>query len=343
VHGAIGVGRDRGGARVRVALITDEGPEGPGGVATWVRAVSCALAARGCEVLLADRRGGPPLPGVERIAIGGPSFGAWGGVWALGLLPRLARCDRVIAATWPVATQLVRSGLDLSVVAHGSDVTRPTRDPRGRRRVFLGAARWHAVSAFVAGHVPRAAPVLPAPVDPRRPGPARRPRVWGFAGRAVPEKGGDTFVRWVAAAGVRGELVGDGPALASWRALAAELGADVAFRGRLPPDALAERMRGWELVALPSRPLPDGTGAEGLGLVALEAAAVGTPAVVAAVGGLPEAAGPAGLALPDLAPAEAVEAIARWWTPDRGEHARAALADGHGARRAATALVGGLW
>jgi glycosyltransferase involved in cell wall biosynthesis len=324
---------------VRVALITDEGPEGPGGVATWVRAVTAGLAASGCEVFLADRRGGAAGPGVRRRSLGGPSFARWGGLWALAALPEAARADRVIAATWPVATALVRAGLPLTAVAHGSDVTRPTRDPRGRRRVFAQAERWCAVSSWVAAHVPRRALVLPAPVDPA-PLAAGGDR-WGFVGRSVPEKGGDTFVRWVAAAGVRGELIGDGPALPAWRALAAALGADVTFLGAMPPAAVRERVSRWRLLAAPSRPSPDGSGAEGLGLVVLEAAAAGVPAVVTDVGGLPEAAGPAGLVAPRAAtPAEVAAAIAAWWSPARGRSARDHLAAAHGVGRTVAALLG---
>jgi glycosyltransferase involved in cell wall biosynthesis len=78
-------------------------------------------------------------------------------------------------------------------------------------------------------------------------------------------------------------VVGEGP----WRARlesAARIGslADrVVFRGSEPRDALAALMRAADVVAVPSR-------REGLGLVALEAAASGTPVVAAAVGGLVE-------------------------------------------------------
>ncbi len=323
---------------MRVALITDEGPEGRGGVASWVRAVARGLVDAGHDVVLLDRRGGPPIPGVQRVAIGGPSFGRWGGVWVLRLLPMLARVDRVVAATWPLATELVRAGLDVSVVGHGSDLTRPTRDPRGRRRVFHQATRWFTVSRYLADRVPRAAVVLPAPIDAGSGPSSGADGVWGFFGRAVPQKGGDTFVRWVAQAKVRGLLVGDGPALPSWRALAEALGADVVFTGWRAPDDVQRLLAGCALVALPSRAHPDGSGAEGLGLVALEAAAVGVPAVVADVGGLPEAAGPAGLV---LRPGDhAVDAIRAWWTPERGEAARAELRRRHGVARTVSVLLG---
>lgn len=321
---------------MRVALITDEGPEVPGGVGTWVRRVSAALAAAGHDVVVAARGDGTAPPGVRRRALAGPSFGTWGGVWALAAAREVLAADRVVAATWPVATAWVRADLPLVVVAHGSDVTRPTRDPRGRRRVFAQARRWAAVSGWVAAAVPRAAVVLPAPVDA---GPPRRPArsgVWGFVGRAVPEKGGDTFVRWVAAARGRGVVVGDGPALPAWRRLAAALGADVAFRGRLPPDAVAAEVAGWDLLAAPSRPHPDGSGAEGLCLAVLEAAALGVPAVATPVGGLPET---GAFLVRSADPADAAEEIRAFWTADRGEEARVGLLARHGAARTAAALL----
>jgi D-inositol-3-phosphate glycosyltransferase len=78
-------------------------------------------------------------------------------------------------------------------------------------------------------------------------------------------------------------VVGEGP----WRARlesaarTGSLAGRVGFRGSVPRDALAKLMRAVDVVAVPSR-------REGLGLVALEAAASGTPVVAAAVGGLVE-------------------------------------------------------
>ncbi|MFM7060565.1 MAG: glycosyltransferase [Actinomycetes bacterium] len=111
-----------------------------------------------------------------------------------------------------------------------------------------------------------------------------------FAGRIQPLKGADLAVRSLAALEDRRAvlLVVGGPSgiqgereAAALRALSAELG--VADRIRwLPPqphDAVAALYRIADVCVVPSR-------AESFGLVALEAAACGTPVVAAAVGGL---------------------------------------------------------
>lgn len=111
-----------------------------------------------------------------------------------------------------------------------------------------------------------------------------------FAGRIQPLKGADLAVRALAAlddprvvllvvggpSGIQGEREA-----AALRALSVELGVADQVRW-LPPqphDALAALYRIAEVCVVPSR-------AESFGLVALEAAACGTPVVAAAVGGL---------------------------------------------------------
>ena len=129
----------------------------------------------------------------------------------------------------------------------------------------------------------------------------------------VPGKGGDRFVRLVAAAGVRGTMLGDGPLRARWEALARRCGADVTFAGWRPPGEVRDALGSHDLLlCLPRTP-------EGLGLVALEAAARGVPVVGCDVGGLAEAVGP-GILLeaPDDA-SSSVDAIRATWSPRLGE------------------------
>jgi phosphatidylinositol alpha-1,6-mannosyltransferase len=109
-------------------------------------------------------------------------------------------------------------------------------------------------------------------------------------------KGVERAIRLARRLGERLVVVGDGPARAALEREA--IGADVVFRGMLPrPDALAALSEARAAVLLP-RPEPSGRGAEGLGLVLLEAAARGVPAIGSATGGVPEAVGP-GLVLED--------------------------------------------
>lgn len=331
-------------------VLTDDYPPCPGGVATWSALVAEALAAEGHEVRVLTRAR-PRLKEVRRRglaveAVRGPSFGRWGGTWAgASLLRRLRGGDQVLATTWPMATLLARwPGLPrpaLHVVAHGSDVTRPARDPRARRRVLRGA-RWWAVSAFLAEIVEQlGAPceVLPAPIDPlpsRGRDPSRR---WVMIGRATELKGGDRAIRLAHAAGVVLDVVGGGEQLGRWRAVAASLGSATHFHGAVPREQALRILAGAELALLLPRLADDGTGAEGLGLALVEAAALGVPGVGVEVGGVPEALGP-GLILEDPEDLEgSVRAIRDWLDPTRGPTARAWVASNHGTKRLVRVLT----
>ena len=115
-------------------------------------------------------------------------------------------------------------------------------------------------------------------------------RVVAFIGRIQPLKGADVAVRAFAALDDRDAIllvVGgpsgpDGPAeMRRVRSLAVELGLEdrVRFVPPQPHDGLADFYRAADVCLVPSR-------SESFGLVALEAAACGTPVVAAAVGGL---------------------------------------------------------
>ncbi len=79
------------------------------------------------------------------------------------------------------------------------------------------------------------------------------------------------------------DIIGDGPDRAALEARSAQLGlaGAVRFLGPLPRAALYERMATAHAVVVPSR-------REGLGLVAVEALALGRPVIASHVGGLPE-------------------------------------------------------
>ncbi|MCA9494472.1 MAG: glycosyltransferase family 4 protein [Myxococcales bacterium] len=311
-------------------------------MSAWTGAVAEALVGEGHDVRVFARRR-PELdtvPGTRTVGVRGPSFGAHGGTWlGWGAMAALARADRVVATTWPVATLAARMGLPLAVVAHGSDLAPRLVSTGACRRTFSLASRRFAVSRWLADRVPGGAWVLPAPVD-AAPRPARLgSHTWAFVGRAIRGKGGDRFVRWVARAGVRGLMVGDGPELEAWRRLARVLGARIRFAGALRREEVRALIPVVDLVCLPARQGPDGM-AEGLGLVLIEAAAVGVPTVGTAVGGVPEALGPEGLVVPDPDDAAAaVDAIRGWWSVERGERAWAWCREVHGGRRTARAVL----
>ncbi|NLT05412.1 MAG: glycosyltransferase [Solirubrobacterales bacterium] len=106
-----------------------------------------------------------------------------------------------------------------------------------------------------------------------------------IASRLSPEKGIEDAVRACVAAGVPLRVAGEGPERARLERLARELGAggaQVAFLGRLPADALARELAGAAMVLMPSRYH------EFSPYSALEAMAAGVPVAATAMGGLPE-------------------------------------------------------
>jgi glycosyltransferase involved in cell wall biosynthesis len=109
-----------------------------------------------------------------------------------------------------------------------------------------------------------------------------------FLGRMTSLKGGDVLIRALAhtirllRTPVRVLFAGSGPAESSWRALAVQLGVPATFHGWVEgPDRLAI-LRSASLLAVPS------LWPEPFGLVGLEAAAQGVPAVAFDTGGIGE-------------------------------------------------------
>lgn len=122
---------------------------------------------------------------------------------------------------------------------------------------------------------------------------------------------------------VRISVVGDGPA-DRFAARAERLG--VAFLGRLPDQALAERYRGSDVFCAPS------TGGESFGMVIVEAMAAGCPVVASALPGYAEAARGAAHLVPPADPAALAEAL---WRVGRDDELRARLVARGRARAAA--------
>lgn len=113
--------------------------------------------------------------------------------------------------------------------------------------------------------------------------------------RLVPRKGQDALVRaWprvrAVVPGARLLLVGGGPDAGRLRRLAAAAGVerDVVFAGAVPIGELPAHHAAGDVFALPCRTRGGGLDVEGLGIVALEAAACGLPVVVGDSGGAPE-------------------------------------------------------
>ena len=138
--------------------------------------------------------------------------------------------------------------------------------------------RYVAVSEFSAAklrpHLPpdAAISVLRNPVDcvDEGPAPVADNRPFVFVGRLVPEKGVRLFAEAAAKAGVPAVFVGDGEMRDELRALCPQ----ARFTGWLDPAAIRAELRQARAMVLPS------LWYETLGLVAIEAAAAGVPAIV---------------------------------------------------------------
>ena len=332
---------------MRWVLLSDDWPPLSGGVASWSARVASGLARAGDRVdVFARHRTDLHVPkGVSVHGVSSRHFARTGAA-ALAWSAResLREADAVLATTWPVAWAVApwlrRRRTPLHIVLHGSDWTR--RGDEGLARWTLRRARVWAVSEHMATSARRkglSVDWLPSPVDaapePRVPSTELKHLV--MVARAVRLKGGDRFVRLVQSLGIRGTMVGGGPMQEAW----AELGqGSVDFLGHCSRTRVEAVLRTADAAVLLPRTEADGTGAEGLGLSLLEAAAVGVPAIGCATGGVPEALGP-GLCLTDPDdPAASAQAVRAWWSPRRGIEQREWLVRQHGISRCVAALRG---
>jgi phosphatidylinositol alpha-1,6-mannosyltransferase len=202
------------------------------------------------------------------------------------------------------------------VVVHGAEVTVPGRLPASRqlgRRVLRGAAGVVAAGHYPAREAERAAGgalrgvVVPPGVDVDRFRPlanadrraARerfgldrdRPLVLGVS-RLVPRKGFDVLIDAVAGLpDVQLAIAGTGRDRARLERRATTRGVEtrVRFLGRVPDESLPSLYAAADVFAMPCRDRWGGLEAEGFGIVFLEAAAAGVPAVAGRSGGSHEA------------------------------------------------------
>ncbi|HVM45507.1 MAG TPA: glycosyltransferase family 4 protein [Candidatus Thermoplasmatota archaeon] len=128
-------------------------------------------------------------------------------------------------------------------------------------------------------------------------------------GRLVPYKGVDVLVRAMPRihdlTGARLTVVGDGPEHARLRSLAAQLGAPVDFRGRVPGPFLPSLYGSHRLTVLPSV-----NSQEAFGIALLESMATGTPVVASDLPGVREVAALAGTTAPAGEPDALADAVA---------------------------------
>jgi glycosyltransferase involved in cell wall biosynthesis len=129
-------------------------------------------------------------------------------------------------------------------------------------------------------------PLFPTHDEQGDPAAAAGERTVAFLGRMTVLKGGDLLLRAVGEAStrlqrpIRALMIGDGPQRARWESIARDLRIDARFTGWIKGADRWALVRRAALVAVPS------TWPEPFGLVGLEAAALGVPAIAFDVGGI---------------------------------------------------------
>ncbi|MFE3545628.1 glycosyltransferase family 4 protein [Nocardia sp. NPDC059177] len=311
----------------RTLLVTNDFPPRPGGIQSYLQALSHQLPPEDLVVYAPRWRGDShekfdaaqkfrvvrhpttlmlPTPAVVKRASAllrehecdTVWFGAAAPLAVMAPVLRRAGADRIVASThghevgWsmlPGSRQVLRS-----IGEHTDVVTYVSKYTRGR---------------FASAFGPRAAlEHLPPGVDPAefRPDPAARAELRARYGlgdrptvlclsRLVPRKGQDMLI--VAMTEIRERvdgavlvIAGGGPYETRLRALADALGVgdSVVFTGRVPSGELAAHHTLADVFAMPCRTRGAGLDVEGLGIVFLEASATGVPVVAGDSGGAPE-------------------------------------------------------
>ncbi|MBM2810679.1 MAG: putative glycosyltransferase [Chloroflexi bacterium] len=128
-----------------------------------------------------------------------------------------------------------------------------------------------------------------------------RPFTIGFAGRVVPEKGLDLLLE--ACSGLKVDyriiILGDGPARPDleWQIAALGMTDRVRLEGAVASSTMPDRLRGMDVVVLPSRSRPNWT--EQFGRLLIEAMACGIPIIGSTCGEIPGIVGDSGLIFPE--------------------------------------------
>lgn len=311
----------------RTLVVTNDFPPRPGGIQTFVHELVRRLpsddvvvytsrfrgfdafdAEQPFEVVRADTSVLLPTPAVRRQAgdlarAHGAEAVLFGAAAPLGLLAPSLRSSGVARsvgithgheagwAGYPVTRQVLRRvGQGLDVMTYLGGYT--------RRRISS------ALSTAAAARMVQLSPGVDASVfHPGVDGASLRASL-GLAGRPVvvcvsrlmPRKGQDTLIRALPAIrrrvpGTALLLVGGGPHRTALQKLASDtgMGEHVVITGSVPFAALPAHYAAGDVFAMPCRTRHLGLDVEGLGIVYLEASAVGLPVVAGRSGGAPDA------------------------------------------------------
>lgn len=346
---------------LRITIVTQNFTPDPGGIEAVMGGTARELAAKGHAVtVFAERiRSGlaedtPAAIPIRRF--GGPRpLRKLARRFALWRAFRAATPDAVIADSWKSVEAIPRSRARLLVLAHGMEFP-PAPSSAKAARIRAALARADAIaanSAYTAALVRpylRAGQVLAVvqPGIPPQPEPAAADiaaaaALCGDAGpilfslaRLEPRKGFDQVIRALPAlaaefSSVRHIIAGGGADRARLEALAAEccVADRVVFAGRVGEGLKAALFRRSTLFAMPVR--REGASVEGFGIVYLEAAWHGLPALAGRDGGAADAVtnGETGLLIDGADPAAVRDSIASLL---RDEPRRAAMGQAAAAR-----------
>ena len=300
---------------------------GRGGIESYL-AELCDDLAPSLAVLAAGEREGKKLPSDLGYPVHPfPGRLLLPGRKALAAVASAARAEattKVLFGTpWPLVLlgpRLARRGLRYSVIVHGAEMLVPSVVPgvgRALARALSGAELLLPVSEYTANSLhsflkKRRMPEPPMEIlrarvdlDRFRPdvntgavkpslGLAPEDRIVLCFGRLVPRKGVDRLIE--ALPDIRKRVpravvvvAGTGPEMGRLERMATANALPVAFAGRVPEEEAPAVYAAADVFALPVVDRWFGLEIEGLGVVLLEAAAAGTPAVTGRSGGTPEA------------------------------------------------------
>jgi phosphatidylinositol alpha-1,6-mannosyltransferase len=349
---------------MRVLLLTWDFPPGKGGIQIWMHELARRLPDAEVRVLAPAAAGDGAFDAAAGLHVRRLRAARWGRApWLAELTFRtLASCltwrpDLIVCGhvtTAPAALVARRlTGTPYVVFTHAYEIRR-----RRTKRFFgslLRRARFVVANSAFTGNVVQELGVAHSRIkllhpgvnaerflpDPNGAGATRPSTILSVSRLADMYKGHDTTIRALPLVrakvpGARYVVAGGGPLREYLGRVAQSVGVerDVEFLGEVPDDALVDLYRSADVLAVLSRESASVGGAEGFGIVCLEAAACGVPVVAGRSGGLVDAVqdGVTGILVDPLDLGAAAEAIvALLGDPDRarrmGAAGRAAVLD----------------
>ena len=322
---------------MKVLLLTWDYPPTRGGIQVWMSELARRLPDAQVHVLAPAQRGDDDFDrasGVQVSRLASARLGLWTWLAALCLRtlwyclvdrPDLVVCGHVVTAPAGLLARRLL-GIRYAVFTYGYEVRR-RRWKRLLGWLLRGGSAVAACSRFTRDAVlalgvpPERVHVVYPGVDAARFAPSTNggsSTLLSVARLAELYKGHDTLIRVLPLVrarcpGARLRIAGDGPLREYLHRIARSVGVDgaVEFLGEVADDSLPDLYRTSDAFVLMSRESPSKGGAEGFGIVCLEAAACEKPVVAGRSGGLVDAIedGVTGILVDPENPAAVAEAL----------------------------------